>query len=158
MKVKNFIKHGFFCRHGMKHGCLEEQNRFHGSIQLQLGTRSRFHVYFAGLNWFASAAWTPKRQPAPWLTTSQLSSYLLKWVCFFCKASCWLLKQLGVLGHLLPAIPIAVFWSGIESWALAGRFILVSWTSLDEWLIPFGFFVGRKRGCPWGSLIFGSAR
>lgn len=101
-----------------------------------------------------SAAWTPKRQP--WLTTSQLSSYLLECDCFLCKASFWLFKQLGTLDCLLPAIFISVFWSGIESWAFTGSFIMVSWTSLDKGLMHFRCFGGRKRDLPWRSLMFGS--
>lgn len=51
---------GIFCLRGVKHGCLEEQNKFHGSIQLQLGTGSHFYVYFAGLNWFAQLHGHPR--------------------------------------------------------------------------------------------------
>lgn len=143
---------GIFCLRGVKHGCLEEQNKFHGSIQLQLGTGSHFYVYFAGLNWFAQLHGHPRgSQLHGSLPVNSAASCLSKR-----KASCWLFKELGVLGHLLPEIPIAVSWSEIESWALAESFILVSWTSLDKWLMCFGCFVGGKRGLPWRNLVFGS--
>lgn len=104
-----------------------------------------------------SAAWTPKRMPAPWLSTSQLSSYPVQWVSFLCKASCWLFKQLEALGCILPGIPIAVLWLGIESWALTKSLVLVSWTSLDKRLTHFECFADRKRGLPWRSLMFESS-
>lgn len=143
---------GIFCFCGMKHECLEAQN-VSWEHPAPAGNRISLSCLLCRSKLICSAAWTPKRQPAPWLTTSQLSSYLLEWVCFLCRAPCWLFKQLG---HLLPAILIAVFWSGIESWAFTGSFILVSWTSLDKRLMRFRWFVGRKRGLPWGSLMFGS--
>lgn len=82
-KVKNESQElrkrmGIFYLHVTKHGCLQPWNKFHGRNQLQLGTGPCFHVYFTGLNGFVMLHGTPKKQPAPWLTPSQLSSCLLE--------------------------------------------------------------------------------
>lgn len=102
---------GIFYLHVMKHGCLEPWNKFHGRNQLQLGTGPCFHVCFTGLNGFVMLHGMAKKQPAPWLTPSQLSSWpawagLLLIQSFLLMAPTW---------RTWLSSPSNSCWSGTES-------------------------------------------